>query len=305
MNSFNNFFRNHILPSRINNTVNNYNKFKISFQNNIYINILEIKYFYNKIIIHICVYNREKLYILRKLRLLKINKVNYLIKNNNIIDNKINLLLKEKLILLNNKLYLYKYYTSMLFINNNKFSVYNLLKLKKILYNVFKKSIYFNITNIKYFHLNNDIFLSSLTEKLNKNRKNSILKLIRKSFRFAKTAKLHYLLKIKKIDNYLLKEMKGNYEDILRLKEYLINNVFSKAANIHIMGLRLESKGRLTKRLVASRAIKKLKYKGSLNNVYSSINKNSTIATRGFEKSNINYLSKNNYNLLGSYGFKY
>ena len=70
-------------------------------------------------------------------------------------------------------------------------------------------------------------------------------------------------------------------------------------------GVRLEAKGRLTKRLVASRAIKKLKHKGSLNNIYSSINKNSVIDFVGYKKSNISYSNKNTYNLLGSYGIKY
>jgi hypothetical protein len=275
---------------------------------NIYFNILEIKYFSNKIIINICIYNREKLYILRRLRLLKTNNLIYIKKRNNInLYNNIILVLKSKLDLINNKLYLYKYYTSKLFLNNSKFNLSNMLILRKILSSILMKKIIFNVTNIKYFHLNNDILLETITRKLNSNRKSSVLTLIRKGLRFAKIAKLHFLLKVKKLDNYFFEEIRGNYSNILKLKDETKSmfSVFSKGVNNHVVGLRLEASGRLTKRLIASRAIKKIKYKGSLNNIYSSVNKNSVINFKGFEKSNISYSNKNTYNLLGSYGIKY
>jgi hypothetical protein len=287
---------------------------KILYKNildNVYFNISEIKYYSNKIIINIYVYNREKFVILRKLRLLNTkskNLVNVKTKKNfNSIYERTNLLLKSKLILINSKLYLYKYYTSKLFINNLKFNSYNLLKLKRIFSIMLSKRVLLNITNIKYFHLNSNIFLDTIAKKLNKSRKNSVLTLIRKGLRYAKIAKLHFLLTVKRLNNYLPNNIHDNYKNLLKFRNntYILGNIFSKNINTHITGLRIEAKGRLTKRLVASRAIKKLKYKGSLNNIYSSINKNSVITFRGHEKSNISYSNKNSYNLLGSYGIKY
>jgi hypothetical protein len=302
------------MPQIIKNNVyinTQYNKYYKNIINDIFFNISEVKYYSNKIIINMYVYNREKFITLKKLKLLKI-KHKILVNSNSKfhlfeIKDKTNSLLLNKLTLLNNKLYLYRYYTSKLFIQNMKFNTYNLLRLKKILSFILSKKIYLNITNVKYFHLNNNIFLSALTKKLNKNRKNSILTLIRKGLRYAKIAKLHFLLTVKKLNLYLPKEIKGNYINILNLKsnKNILNTIFNNSVNTHVTGLRIEAKGRLTKRLVASRAINKLKYKGSLNNLYSSINKNSTISFKGFERSNINYSNKNTYNLLGSYGIKY
>jgi hypothetical protein len=302
------------IPKITKNNINlniQYNKYYRNIIDNIYFNISEVKYYSSKIIINLYIYNREKFTLLRKLKLLKIKHRFSINSNSKLylseIKNKTNLLLLNKLTLLNNKLYLYRYYTSKLFIHNMKFNTYNLIKLKKILSLILSNKIILNITNVKYFHLNNHILLSSLTKKLNKNRKNSILTLIRKGLRYAKIAKLHFLLTVKKLNLYLPKEIKGNYINLLNLKnnKNILNIIFNNSVNTHVTGLRIEAKGRLTKRLVASRAINKLKYKGSLNNLYSSMNKNSTISFKGFEKSNINYSNINSYNLLGSYGIKY
>jgi Mitochondrial ribosomal protein (VAR1) len=288
--------------------LNNFMKAKISKRISkilIDINIAEIKFYCNKIIINMYVFNREKFRIIRKLKLLKFNKLRNI--NNSYVMDKLNLLLTIKLNLLNKKLYLYKYYTSRLFYNNMKFNVNSLLKIKEILTNIFNKKVLLNITNVKYLHLNNDIFLTNLTRKISKKRKSSVLKLIRKGLRFAKIAKLHYLLKVKKLDTYFPKEIKGNFINILGMRNSINNvkNIFSKGTNMHVIGLKLEAKGRLTRRLIASRALKKIKIRGSLNNIYSSINKNSAINFKGFEKSNIVYSNKNSHNLLGSYGVKY
>jgi len=82
-------------------------------------------------------------------------------------------------------------------------------------------------------------------------------------------------------------------------------NIISHLKNKHVSGLRIEAKGRLTKRLTASRAVYKLTYKGSLKNIYSSYNKLSTIILRGLSKSNIDYINTNSKNRNGSYGVKY
>jgi len=282
-----------ILNYYFNNTINNY-------INKIFFTITEIKFFSNKLIIYISIYNREKNFFLEKLQNLKLK------------DKRLNKFttktINKKLIALNNKLYLYNYYSAKLFINNLKINTYNMFKLKNILYKLLERKILFNITSHKYFHLNKDIMLDLLTEKINKNRKKSVLNIIRKSLMYAKVAKLHYLLKIKNLNNLI----KNNVNTIINKKNnYLIDNaelikeIFKKGVNLHTVGFKLESKGRLTKRLVAAKTIKKVNNKGILNNIHSSVNRNSTFLFKGFERSNINFSNKNNDNLLGSYGIKY
>src|ERR1700761_8080256 len=147
--------------------------------NKIYFSISGIKHFSNKIVIYIYLYNRQKVFILRKLKFLDI-------KNNIFFSNNKNKSLKERLALINNKLYLYKYYTSILYINNISFSSKSLIYIKEILCSIFLKKVSFNITNVKYIHLNNNILLESLTKKLNKNRKIPVLRLVRKILSYAK-----------------------------------------------------------------------------------------------------------------------
>jgi hypothetical protein len=283
-----------IINYYFNNTIKNY-------INKIFFTITEIKFYSNKLIIYISIYNREKNFFLEKLQILKLKDNNF---NNKSVIRTIN----KKLIVLNTRLYLYNYYSAKLFLNNLKINAYNMFKLKNILSNLLEKKILFNITSHKYFHLNKDIMLDLLTEKINKNRKKSVLNIIRKSLMYAKTAKLHYLLKIKNLNNFI----KNNVNIIIN-KKYnnlndnveLIKEIFKKGVNLHTVGFRLESKGRLTKRLVAAKTIKKVNNKGILNNIHSSVNKNSTFLFKGFERSNINFSNKNNDNLLGSYGIKY
>jgi ribosomal protein L28 len=277
-----------ILNYYFNNTIKKY-------INKIFFTITEIKFFSDKLIIYISIYNREKNFLLEKLQNLKLK------------DKRLNNF-NKKLKLLNNKLYLYNYYSAKLFINNLKINTYNMFKLKNILSKLLDRKILFNVTSHKYFHLNKDIMLDLLTEKINKNRKKSILNIIRKSLMYAKIAKLHYLLKIKNLNNLIKNNVKtliSKKNNYLNDNVELIKEIFKKGVNLHTIGFRLESKGRLTKRLVAAKTIKKINNKGILNNIHSSVNRNSIFLFKGFERSNINFSNKNNDNLLGSYGIKY
>jgi hypothetical protein len=161
------------------------------------------------------------------------------------------------------------------------------------------------ISNIKYIHINNKLLLEVLTKKINNSRKTSVLTLIRKSLIYAKVAKINFLYLIKKINNNLNSEYIANFNIFIKKNKEIIKNIFYGNSNIHFLGLKLEAKGRISKRLTASRSLKKVSYKGNLINIYSTINKNSTFNFKGFEKSNINYVKNNNYNILGTYGLKY
>jgi hypothetical protein len=81
-------------------------------------------------------------------------------------------------------------------------------------------------------------------------------------------------------------------------------NIFQSIKNIHIIGIRLEGKGRLTRRLTASRSVFKVTYIGTMKNIFSSYQGKSAMLSKGFEKSNLDFLNVNSYNRNGSFGIK-
>jgi len=71
-----------------------------------------------------------------------------------------------------------------------------------------------------------------------------------------------------------------------------------------LAGVRVEAKGRLTKRFTASRSVFKMKYKGGLKNVDSSFKGIPAVMLRGIVKSNVQYSLLNSKNRNGAYGVK-
>jgi hypothetical protein len=69
-------------------------------------------------------------------------------------------------------------------------------------------------------------------------------------------------------------------------------------------GVRLEAKGRLTRRLTASRSVFKIKWKGSLKNIDSSYRGLSSVMLRGYIKSNVQYSIINSKTRNGAFGLK-
>jgi hypothetical protein len=74
--------------------------------------------------------------------------------------------------------------------------------------------------------------------------------------------------------------------------------------HMNIRGIRIEAKGRLTRRATASRSVFKLMWIGGLKNVDSSFAGLSTIMLRGFSKSNVQYTLKNSKTRNGAFGIK-
>ena len=204
------------------------------------------------------------------------------------------------------KIYKYKLYTALLFFNNLKFNNNTLLGLKTILSNIYNKKVELNIIKLKYFYLENTILSSIVVKKLN-DRKNNILKVIRKAIKIVKTPRLDPFILIPN-KNSLMKNIDSItnfYKDFFIIGKYnKQKSVFKDLKNKHVIGVRLEGKGRLTKRLTASRSIIKYNYKGSLRNIYSSFQKLSVIMLKGFEKSNLQYTNINSKNRNGSFGLK-
>jgi hypothetical protein len=86
----------------------------------------------------------------------------------------------------------------------------------------------------------------------------------------------------------------------ISLYKYIIRSL----KHIKLAGIRVEAKGRLTRRFTASRSVFKMRWKGGLKNVDSSFKGLSAIMLRGDRKSNVEYSMLNSKNRNGAYGVK-
>lgn len=91
-----------------------------------------------------------------------------------------------------------------------------------------------------------------------------------------------------------------NYTNTYKPLDLVLNSLKNK----NIAGVRLEAKGRLTKRFTASRSVFKVKWKGSLKNLDSSYRCLSTVNLRGHAKSNVQYTLINSKTRNGAFGLK-
>jgi hypothetical protein len=235
------------------------------------------------------------------------------------------------------------HYLYMFSINNFKFDKF--LPGVKILANkIFNKKIELNIINLKYLHLNSDIFSEVIATKLMKKKSRLLLilkrslklvklpskisiknmfdtenstKLLNKSFlnRY-KNANINNLecFKIKKSEpkdilQGVLRNIytfyKLNFSTLNELKQRKIDeiNIFNSIKFKWIKGVKVEAKGRLTKRYTASRSVFKLKYKGNLKNI-DAHNGLSSIMLRGDVKPNMEYSFKKSWKRIGAFGIK-
>lgn len=231
---------------------------------------------------------------------------------------------------------LYLYYVKLLSLNSNKFKNWFLLGLKKIISKVYKKKIIFNLVNLKYLHLNSDIFSESIAVKL-RNRENRLLLVLKKALKLVKLPSINKLSNYEFAHRNTYKTFINKYKSLnvrsvvsLMLKENdvlheLLNNIFPKSSILPIYsrtnnslekdvlnsikykavyGVRLEASGRLSKRLTASRSVFKLKYKGGLKNIDSSYKNLSTVMLRGIDKPNVQYTKISSKTRNGSFGLK-
>lgn len=188
------------------------------------------------------------------------------------------------------KIIKYIYFKQLIYINKSKFNYTYLQYLKNYLQVLFNKNVEFNFINLKNFYLNSDILSESFLLKI-KRKRGKLLNLI---------TNLQNKIKIKR------KVFKGKPVNLFNLKtkknlnKYIINNLKYK----HITGFRLEASGRLTKRHTASRSISKIKYKGNLWNIDSSLGCLSSILLKGNLNSNLQYTKLNSKTNIGSFGLK-
>lgn len=204
------------------------------------------------------------------------------------------------------KYYIYK---QLLYINQSKFNYNYLTYLSYLIKKIYNKDVQFNIVNLKYFYLNSDIFTESILLKIRRDRR----KLIRK---------LKYLLmksKINKISKFItykpMNMNKLNLNTTDPINYILLNNSYKKKKSIkktilnlikykRVTGIRLEARGRLTRRYTASRSVTKLRYKGNLVNIDSSYLGLSSIYLKGNLRPNLQYTKLKSKTRIGSFGLK-
>ena len=87
-------------------------------------------------------------------------------------------------------------------------------------------------------------------------------------------------------------------------EESLKKSVFNTIQHKNLGGIRLEVRGRLTRRNRADRAIYKLKWKGGLKNIESSFNGLSSVVYRGQLKPNVTYSKNNSKRSIGAFAVK-
>lgn len=237
-------------------------------------------------------------------------------------------LTREKLII---------YYKQIILLNKLKFNNIYLLSLEKLLKNIYKKKIEFNIVNLKYFYLNTDILTQILAIKLKK-RKNRILRVLSRTLSPIKLGNINNLMYLDEynshnnnIQNLIIKDIyyqNKTFKDyISKLKKFntdyldnrlrlFFNNIknnklFNKEDIIlnsikhkAITGVRLEAAGRLTWRITAARAIHKLDYKGNLMNIDSSFLNRPSIILKGNLRSNLQISKIKSKTKIGSFGLK-
>ena len=237
----------------------------------------------------------------------------------------IKFLLKKELILL-------RKYKLRLNLNLYKFEEKLLFKLKNLVIKYYNKKVEFNIVNLKSIMLNSEIFTNLFTLKI-LNKKISILKTMKIMFNKVVLAKTNNVIEktpvIKGVDFSLIenKFKSLNLNSILEISDNDITELYKDIFNISVVkgscsykkinkeifdsikyknigGLRLEVKGRLSKRNRADRSFFKVKWKGGLKNFDSSYKKLSTVNMRGYIESNLDYSIFTSKRNLGAFAVK-
>ena len=215
-----------------------------------------------------------------------------------------------------------------------------MFELTRLVQSIYNKKVEFNIVNLKKMHLNSDIFTQAVSLKL-RNRDNRLYRILKSSLRKIKLPSVSRLNEkqnkfnkeeflVNKIRNNNITSMfKNNANDPLsdllldyfpsadNLKVNIVKRssikrrsislrdyVLKSLKHLKMAGIRIEAKGRLTRRFTASRSVFKMKWKGGLKNVDSSFKGLSTIMLRGHVKSNVQYSMINSKNRNGAFGVK-
>lgn len=203
--------------------------------------------------------------------------------------------------------------------------------LSNILYKIIGKKIEYNIINLKSIAYNTDLFTNALALKLRKKRINyiySMFSILNRAYlpnintikerslikgnekmdpfhEEYKDLKVISNLNTNNLDNLLegiypsnIKKLNSNHSDSESSKN-IHNIIYNSVGYKNMGGIRLEVKGRLTKRYRADRAVHYKKWKGGLQKT----SLHSTLF-RGNVNPNISYSIANNTRRVGSFAIK-
>lgn len=348
-------------------------KRNLSF-NKIYVSKAEIKHTNNKALLTVYVYNREKISILKRIKLIQnsfyedflkeIWKELYIFFYIPLTPNPKKFFdFQSKLNFFYKNLMLLRKYKLRLNLNKSKFEEKLLFKLNNLILKFYKKKVEFNIVNMKSIIFNSDLFTKILTQHL-KDRNSNVIEMMGIILEKAALPKRNKIIKkrpvIKSVDfNLLENKFKSfNLTSILidnNLSE-LLNNIYynvlsstktstssefkvavaaaaaaqakakAKALDFNfyleknydkiydiifnsinyknLRGIRLEVKGRITKRNRADRSLFKVKLKGGLNNLDSSYQGLSSVNMRGYVKPNVQYSIFTSKRKIGAFAVK-
>jgi hypothetical protein len=207
--------------------------------------------------------------------------------------------------------------------NKSKYHNTYLMPLKIFLEKIYKKKIEFNLVNLKYYHLNSDIFFQILIIRL-RNRNNRLLRIINTSLRGLRFRSNFRLAPLNQ-DDTVIKRLQNNkvYSNVnlsqilskdsldivldkrfsdskTELQETVINSIRYKAFS----GIRIEASGRLSRRITAQRALHKFKYRGNIRDYYPSYVKLSSTILRGNINSSVQRTKVNSITRIGAFGLK-
>lgn len=223
-------------------------------------------------------------------------------------------------------------------LNQFKFNKLILLpKLSNILHNVIGKKIEYHIINLKSISYNTDIFTNILALKIKKIKSkhlDAMFSILNRAY-FPKVNTIQERTRLEGQDNFDI--FRNKYKDLKiishlhknneSLKKHNFSNFLQKifitkkdsslnnAKEVHnlvynsihyknMSGIRLEVKGRLTKRYRADRSVYSLKWKGGLKNIDSSFKGLSSNLFRGNTKSNTSYSLAKSKRRVGAFAVK-
>ena len=308
-------------------------RFRRLSTNKIFFSRAEVKHTSTKVNITLYVYNEQKRLILRKIRNIERILFPSMKGKSYSINDKLSLLkdINDKPAAfqeLEKEFMLIAYYKLLLSLNKSKFEDILIKELKLIVEKIYSKKVEFNIVNLKTLYLNSDIFTEAVSQKL-KNRKNKLLRVLTTSLKLVKIpgmnkARERYgtddenMLWLNKAKNLSITSVESNDstdvlnntllnifpKDSINDNKHIRNTILNALKYKKVAGVRLEAKGRLTKRFTASRSLFKVKWKGTLKNIDSSYRGLSAVMLRGHVKSNLQYSLVNSKTRNGSFGLK-
>jgi hypothetical protein len=170
---------------------------------------------------------------------------------------------------------------------NNPVIYFNWLGIVSLIDKIYGKYVNIKLVELKSVHLNSNIFSSAIGLKL-RDRKNKVVRIFKKA-----------IIKMVKIpDLHTLRIFDDSKESMMK------NNILTVIKQQVVSGVRFEAAGRLTRRLTALRAIFKYRYTGSLKDLRSSLNNQSSTILRGHVKANLQYTVINSKTRNGTFGLK-